>query len=63
MSATATGNLVTRKQAAEVLNVHPSTIDRFAKRGAIKRLKVSGVVRFDLREFLESNLKSEVGEG
>lgn len=48
--------LLTRKEVAERLRVHPGTVDRYIKRGLIKATKVGGpygAVRIDEKDLAE----------
>lgn len=41
---------LTREQAAELLGVHPRTLDRWARRGRIRAIDLGGTVRIPLAE-------------
>ena len=46
-----TRNLVTRKQAAATLGLHPETISRYVKKGALRAIRTSRRrIRYDLEE-------------
>jgi len=50
--------LLTTKQAAELLNIHPTTIHRMIQRGELEAYRVGGSVRIDethLHAYLEAN--------
>jgi hypothetical protein len=45
--------MLTRQQAAEILNVQPATVDAKARRGEIKRHGTSGSPRYSKQDLLD----------
>lgn len=50
--------LLTSKQAADVLQIHPKTLQRYARRGTIPGIRIG-----DLWRFRASDLDQWIGEG
>lgn len=47
-------NLLTRKQVMEMLSIGPATLDRWCKRGILRRYGIAGRIYFKEEEIIQS---------
>jgi excisionase family DNA binding protein len=59
---TKTPSLLTIKEFATLVRVHPVTVSRWTARGEVRCVRVGGVVRIDARE-VERLCQSHAGRG